>query len=154
MRSAGDSAILCRTRELLRAATSNGNGAWWYYFTATPIFSVNEPAWQMPYMGAFHGAEVPFVWGDTFELKSEGERILSRTMGCYWTNFASTGNPNHGPSGCAAALNLPEWPVFGEDTDAISFPNSTISIRRGLKKEQCDIFVQYANTGRSELLMV
>ena len=25
------------------------------------------------YMGAFHGAEVPFVFGDGFELSSDGE---------------------------------------------------------------------------------
>lgn len=29
-----------------------------------------------------------------FELKSDGERALSRAMGCYWTNFATSGNPN------------------------------------------------------------
>eukprot|EP00039_Didymoeca_costata_P011206 m.156343 g.156343 ORF g.156343 m.156343 type:complete len:71 (-) comp15098_c0_seq13:250-462(-) len=50
----------------------------------------------MPHVGSFHGAEVPFVFGDSFELSSDGERKLSNTMGCYWTNFATTGDPNKG----------------------------------------------------------
>ena len=48
------------------------------------------------YEGAFHGAEVPFVFGDQFELTTEVERAASRAMGCWWTNFAATGNPNLG----------------------------------------------------------
>jgi len=154
MRSAGDNAILCRTRELLRAARQQGNSAWWYYFTATPIFSVNEPNGAMPFMGAFHGAEVPFVFGDAFELSSDGERSLSRAMGCYWTNFAATGNPNKGPTGCAAALSLPPWPTFGEETEAISFSNTTIGVRQGLKKQQCDLFARYSPAGALETLLV
>mmetsp|Transcript_131556 Transcript_131556/g.409009 ORF Transcript_131556/g.409009 Transcript_131556/m.409009 type:complete len:573 (+) Transcript_131556:3-1721(+) len=150
MRSAGDSAILCRTRELLRAAHG---GAWWYYFTATPLSSVNERKAQLPYLGAFHGAEVPFVFGDAFEFKSDGERRLSRAMGCYWVNFAATGDPNRGPSGCAASLSLPAWPAFGGESDAIVFSNTTIGTRRGLKREQCDLFAQYGRVARGDILL-
>lgn len=39
---------------------------------------------------------MPFVFGDVFELSSDGERHLSAAMGCYWTNFAATNNPNIG----------------------------------------------------------
>lgn len=41
MRSAGDAAIRCRTRELLAAAQKLGSNSWWYHFTATPTYSVN-----------------------------------------------------------------------------------------------------------------
>merc|ERR1719478_986467 len=93
MRSAGDAAILCRTRELLQAAhNQNTSKVWWYYFTHTPIHSMNMG--DLQYEGAFHGAEVPFVWYDSFELTGDGERYLSNAMGCYWINFAATGNPN------------------------------------------------------------
>merc|ERR1719498_146861 len=66
MRSAGDAAILCRTRELLRAVQKQGSNAWWYYFTHTPNRSYNMG--DLKFFGAFHGAEVPFVWDDSFEI--------------------------------------------------------------------------------------
>ena len=40
--------------------------------------------------GAFHGAEVPFVFHDSFELVG-GENDLSSQMSTYWTNMASSG---------------------------------------------------------------
>jgi hypothetical protein len=104
VRSAGDAAILCRTREFLTTASLNGGNGFWYHFTATPLTSLNMG--DIPYMGSFHGSEVPFVFGYPAELASDGERALSKAMGCYWVNFASSGNPNYGPSSCS---NLPEW---------------------------------------------
>lgn len=152
MRSAGDDAILCRTRELLRASQSNGGMSWWYYFTATPIRSVNEDSRDLPYMGAFHGADVPFVWGDTFELSSDGERTLSTAMGCYWTNFAITGDPNRGPDDCTAKLSLPKWPRFGNQRfDALELSNTTIIERKGLKFDQCNAFTEHARFGSEPL---
>lgn len=35
----------------------------------------------------------------TVAMRVAGERMLSQAMGCYWTNFAATGDPNQGPSG-------------------------------------------------------
>ena len=138
MRASGDSAILCPAREML-AARGHPSSAYWYFFTATPIFSVNMG--DLQYMGAFHGAEVPFVFGDAFELSSDGERQLSATMGCYWSNFAATGNPNDGD--CTKALKLPAWPALGEGGDAIVFSNTSVAARTGLKKTQCDLFAKY-----------
>merc|ERR1712139_85288 len=111
--------------------------AWWYYFTHTPNRSLNMG--DTKYYGAFHGADVPFVWGDQFELNGDAERALSRAMGCYWINFAATGNPNEGPTGCAAALSLPSWPTFGPG-DALEFATSGLRKRPLLKKDKCDTF--------------
>jgi carboxylesterase type B len=96
MRAAGDAAIGCRCRELLRAvntgaakSSSNSKPAtgWRYLFTISPQFSVNWPNSSLPYAGSFHGAEVPFVFGDQFELTTPEERGASRAMGCWWLNF-------------------------------------------------------------------
>ena len=54
--------MLCPTREMLAASSAWGNDVFWYFFIATPIRSVNME--DMAYWGAFHGAEVPFVFGD------------------------------------------------------------------------------------------
>lgn len=93
----------------------------------------------MKYEGAFHGADVPFVFGDDFELSNDGERQLSRAMGCYWTNFATTGNPNTGPSACAVNMGLPEWPQFGSG-DALELNVWKIQKRTGLKSAACNLF--------------
>ena len=148
MRSAGDGAILCRSREMLAAAGSLGNPVFWYFFTATPIWSANWPAGSMPYVGAFHGAEVPFVFGAGFELLSDGERSLSAAMGCYWANFAASGNPNNGPSGCATRFGLPQWPVLGatgaeHEGTAVVFSNTSVTVERGLRAQQCDLFKRF-----------
>ena len=139
MRSCGDGAIMCRTRDLVKAANDLGSNAYWYYFVATPLKSLNMG--DLPAMGAFHGAEIPFVFGDGFELSSAGERRLAASMGCYWSNFAATGNPNTGP--CAAALALPEWPAIGENFTAMQLSNTSVSIRKELKSAQCNLFALY-----------
>ena len=45
-----------RSREMMKAAHKAGSRAWWYHFRATPLYSENMG--NIPYMGAFHGAEV------------------------------------------------------------------------------------------------
>jgi len=143
MRAAGDSAIMCRTRDVLQTAFANGDKAYWYYFTVTPTASINEDPRDLKYMGAFHGAEVPFVFGDTFELLSPQEQSLSQAMGCYWTNFAASGNPNSGSSGCISKLSLPEWPLIGKAGNALELSNTTIRTRTDLKEGPCHLFAQY-----------
>jgi para-nitrobenzyl esterase len=61
-------------------------------------------------LGAFHGLEIPFVFG-TFAawnwLPFEPvDHRISEIMQSYWTNFAKTGNPN--------GATLPGWREFDE----------------------------------------
>lgn len=141
MRSVGDGSILCRTRDMLMLAKQQP--AFWYEFRATPMHSANVPDTLLPYYGAFHGAEVPFVFGYPAELSSDEERKLSAAMGCYWTNFAISGSPNDvGPGGCASALGLPVWPAVG-DGDALIFTNTTIFVEKALRQKQCTAFAQF-----------
>jgi para-nitrobenzyl esterase len=60
--------------------------------------------------GAFHAADVPYIFNDPeFEKSATSEQQhLSWQMIKYWTNFARTGNPN--------GDGLPLWQPFQQDT--------------------------------------
>jgi para-nitrobenzyl esterase len=62
---------------------------------------------EHPEFGAFHTAEVPYVFRTLDRLPrpwAQDDRTLSDRMSHYWVNFAATGNPN--------AAGLPEWPAY------------------------------------------
>lgn len=152
MRSAGDASFLCRTRELLRAARARNHSAFWYYFRVTPTYSENMES--LEYCGAFHGAEVPFVFGYPNEIRSAPEQRVSAAMGCYWSNFIEWGNPNDldHPVQCAKRLGLPEWPMVGNEGDAMSLSidasNATVfAVMPQLRKDKCDLYAQYPDSG-------
>ena len=88
----GDFVMRCPTRDAAEALASQGHDVFMYNFVHQPAESVNWPTGTRD-LGAFHGAEVPFVFFDTFELEG-GEVALSSAMSQYWTNMASSGDPN------------------------------------------------------------
>ncbi|WP_277983272.1 carboxylesterase/lipase family protein [Sphingomonas faeni] len=68
------------------------------------LFTQHIPVARGPDFGAFHTAEVPYVFGNTdtkLRPYSAIDNKISRQMQNYWLNFARTGNPN-GPG-------LPNW---------------------------------------------
>jgi len=135
MRSAGDAAIRCPT---LRLAEVSKGAAYVYYFTMAPQSSVNFANTTIE--GAFHGAEVPFVFGDDFELLPGAERELSRSMGCLWTAFVQHGNPNAGH--CRNA-SLPAWPSYKDNGSPFLQLGSDIVLRELTAQEErkCQFFL-------------
>jgi para-nitrobenzyl esterase len=106
----------------------NGNPAFLYHFShpyAVPIAG----------LGAFHSAELPFVWGNPYLLSKlkAAELPLSQAMQGYWTRFATTGDPNGGaPAGAAA------WPGYAPASDSHLTLDLTIAAGAGLRKATCD----------------
>jgi len=96
-------------------ATKSRQPAYLYYF-AHP-----EPGSNAKTYGAFHTAEVPYVF-QTFAASPDRaftaqDHRLSDQMADYWVNFVRTGNPN--------GAGLPQWPAFKPGhPDAITFSDS------------------------------
>lgn len=72
-----------------------------YYFSRVP------PGRGSQALGAYHSAEIPYVF-DNLGLSNrpweETDRKLAGVMSSYWVNFATTGDPN--------GNLLPQWPVY------------------------------------------
>ena len=74
-----------------------------------------EPGPQSARRGAFHGAELPYVF-DTLDVAdhrpfSAADREVAERMAGYWVNFVRSGTPN-GPG-------MPNWPAFDAAAPAI-----------------------------------
>ncbi|NND67032.1 MAG: carboxylesterase family protein [Halioglobus sp.] len=79
-----------------------GQPAWLYYFTHVPGTAFGAQ------LGAYHGAEIPYVFGNGVP-DNAADRRVHELMRAYWVNFASNGDPN--------GEGLPEWPRFGSGAD-------------------------------------
>jgi para-nitrobenzyl esterase len=110
--------------------SSGGADAFVYEFTRVPLKPLNT-------MGAFHGVEIPYVFGnlDMFALLgqvADTDYKLSDTIMDYWVRFAETGDPNGGAA--------PEWPLYSRDIDLhLALGDTVEQAGPGLYKEACDL---------------
>jgi len=85
-----------------RALTARTD-AYLYYFER------GIPWPERPEFGAFHTAEVPYIFDNLKLLDQPWEAVdrqLADAMSSYWVNFATWGDPN--------GEGLPTWPAYGE----------------------------------------
>ena len=90
-------------REHRRNARSQ---VFFYHFShRQPLPDIAFAEGQGSALGAFHTAEIPYVFGSfaarPYEWREE-DLALSEAMMSYWVNFAKAGDPNGG--------GLPQWP--------------------------------------------
>ena len=149
-----DGAAVCPGREAARIAAGTGQPVYRYLFTHAledPNHFSNQPV--PSHLGAFHGAELAFVFGSlgfTFRgpyRPTLAEQGLSDTMIGYWTRFAATGDPNGG--------GAPVWPryaTWSATSDPIFLIDDTVQVSSGehIRADsmvshiaQCDYFAQW-----------
>ena len=92
----------------MRAHTKVSSPAWLYHFAQVP------PTAQGKSFGSHHAAEIPYVFGEMTPSANaqwtDADRRVSELMMGYWTQFATTGDPNR--------AGLPAWPRFDKSHDA------------------------------------
>ena len=119
-----DFSYVCATLRAARSLEAQQRVAYVYRFLLAPSSSPNaqtspipghgqQPAMTRPY-GAFHGAEVPFVWGAAVELTTPAERAAAVAIASAFATFATTGDPNVGLQAAAAGgAAYAQWEAFG-----------------------------------------
>jgi len=96
-------------RTWARMQSKTGKSRVYLYF-----FSRVPPGPLAARMGAFHSAEIAYVFHNTHRPGrpwEETDHQLAETMSSYWVNFAATGDPN--------GKGLPAWPVFDPKKDIV-----------------------------------
>lgn len=93
---------------LLASLTAKRGGRSWFYY-----FSRQREGPQAAQMGAYHGAELPYVFGTHDDWLPTGpeDRVLTEQLMAYWTNFARSGDPN--------GEGLASWLPFDEDRQSV-----------------------------------
>lgn len=101
---------VCPSFKIANYVRQTRRNAWMYYFTRVRDGDLAGA------MGAYHGAELPYVFGTHDEwLPTSGVDLqLSERMMSYWANFIRSGNPND--------TDLPNWPAF-DDSYSAAFLN-------------------------------
>ena len=97
---------VCASQALARAS----DDAWVNYFSRSRDGDAGRR------LGAYHGAEIPYVFDthDSYMPTTDVDRDLTATIQAYWTTFAASGNPNN--------EHAPDWPAFE------SAPNSVLEL--------------------------
>lgn len=98
----GDEIFGVNIRFAARANAKQGAPSWTYFFSRVPPSDKQT-------VGAFHAAEIPFVFGSHEPVLglSDDDAILTELMVDYWARFAKDGNPN--------GEDLPDWPEHEVD---------------------------------------
>jgi len=120
-------------RHWARMQTKTGHRpAYRYYFSHRP------PGPEGERLGAFHGLDVAYVFGN-FMIYSfpwdDTDRKLSETIMSYWTNFAKTGDPN--------GAGLPKWPAYNPADDNVLDFGDPVSVLTHVNQAALDFFDAY-----------
>lgn len=133
--SLGHAAFVAPARRLAASVSKAGGRAWLYHFSRA---NAGESGRRF---GAFHGAEVPYVFATLRPLQApflgavevaERDRLLSEEMASAWVRFAATGDPN--------GEGLTSWPAYDSSDDALLEFGETTTVRRRLQADVCDLF--------------
>jgi para-nitrobenzyl esterase len=126
-----DDIFLFPTWAWAHGMASVSSPAWVYRFTKVPAIEEAES------YGAYHGAELPYVFGTVWPGAEwdEDDEQLSKTIRGAWLRFAATGDPNGG--------ELPQWPAFTADNEAYLEIGDNPEVKDHLRMEHVQAFDEH-----------
>lgn len=123
-----DLVFACPSRRALRAlATANKAPIYRYHFVHTYSYG------SLAALGAFHVAEIPFVFG-TFGglgyVPTQYDQAFSATIQGYWARFAATQDPN--------GAGQPYWEKYVASRDNAATLTVNVGSKDGISTAACD----------------
>lgn len=124
----GDTAFRCSTRWATRAHVADGHSAYHY------VFSQVTPYGERNGLGAFHGSELSFVFGNFIRRNVPDEAFtLSQKMQSAWTAFAASGDP-----GASDRVTWEPYSLMADETRDLRAPEW--ETREGYRKDACEFW--------------
>lgn len=128
-----DAGTTCDVRQLAQAVSSAEGAQPVYRYLFTHAYETGD---YWPRFRAFHGADLPFVFGDfRYNLgdyaPTAAEKALAQEVQGYYARFAAGGDPNG--DGAVA------WPPFTVDDDNLLLIDDAIALGSGYHAAACDI---------------
>lgn len=119
--------MLCPSRYLAMKVSAGGGSGWVYYFNR------QRPGPGGAKLGAYHGAELPYVFNthDEWLSTAEADRQLTEVMLDYWVQFARTGDPN--------VSGRPSWPEHSDAGQSVITLGEQVVIRQSDDRVLCDL---------------
>jgi len=128
---------VCPSLALAKAINDLNNNSYVYEFDRV------RPGKMAASMGAYHGAELPYIFNthDTWLPTDAIDVALTRQIQAYWRSFIETGNPNSGLV-TKDANTLPFWPNYGDEARLALVLDDTISTRTHSSTDICNLFAK------------
>ncbi len=119
----------------MRAHAKVSAPAWLYYFVQVP------PTEQGKNFGATHAGELAYVFGEVTSAPwRDADRQVSDMVMGYWTQFATTGDPNRS--------GLPAWPRYDKANDVYMTLAATPKNGTGLHRD-AELFDRFNSQRRA-----
>lgn len=127
-RQISDEWFTCSSRHIARAMENVSSKAYLYQFIRV------LPGAGGKRLGAYHGAEIPYVFGvfEPWMPWGQVDKQLYEQMSAYWVQFATTGDPNGG--------GRPRWPAYERQTDSHLELGDEVRAGSGLRRRACDLY--------------
>lgn len=127
----GDIAFTCPTRVMANFMAGNDTPVYLYHFKY-----VSEGIDMIGDWGAFHGSELPIVFGNmTFmgiKFPYQNNKIVSRKVRGLWYGFAHNGIP--------ASEDVPEWPRYDAEKQDYLEIDFELKADSAFKKDRCAVY--------------
>lgn len=81
-----------------------------------------------------HGAELPFLFESTWVNFTDAGRLISQSMATYWTNFATSQDPNE------PVAVTPAWPRTSSGNEKYMFFQNPLQVQESYLKNECDFW--------------